>query len=193
MSMAVSHTFQDEWTAARTAGKILDTKYLRVAERREEIITEPQPLPLTTADLIAETAQLWQWPGTQTMAVAQWLFERGLITYPRTAATQIAPAGLVDLRAAVIEYFGIEALSMMVEYILPTQNSDIETCSAKSQRDAHEAIRPTNPSRTPDTLDIPPDPRSQYQLIWQRSLASQMKPARLCRIIVTFENVPDVP
>ena len=187
MSVVVSQTFQDEWTAARSAGNILDTKSLRVAERREKIIIEPQPLPLTTADLIAEAAQLWQWPGTQTMSLAQWLFERGLITYPRTDSTRLSPAAAVDLRAAVLDLFGFESLVSIGEY-LPPQNE-----LTYGSRDAHEAIRPTDSTRSPAALDLPTDQRSLYQLIWQRSLASQMKPARLCRIIVTFENVPDVP
>ncbi len=174
-----SPPFQDEWSAARFAGEILDAKMLRVATRREEIITEPQPTPFTTASLIAEAARCWHWSGTHTMNTAQALYESGWITYPRTDAIWIAPSARVDLRAAVIDQFGHDALD---EILLPSQATD-----NGAAENTHEAIRPANPGQTPDALKETDDQHHLYQLIWQRSLASQMKPARYRRITIGLE------
>ena len=64
---------------------------LRVAEKRQEIVQEDAPPPYTTATLLEDAVQLLGWSAGKVMQVAQLLFEKGLITYPRTDSTHIAP------------------------------------------------------------------------------------------------------
>jgi DNA topoisomerase I len=183
MSLIAGTEFNDEHSAFLAANQIIDDGALQVVSRREEMITEPPPWPHTTADLIAEVAEQWNWTGKQTMMIAQALFEGGLITYPRTDSTRLSPTALVDIRAAVIDNFGMEAISVVRETFI--QGSE----KGANIEDAHEAIRPTDPAHQSQNLDISPDQCTLYRLIWQRTLASQMKPARYQVITVMLENV----
>src|SRR5271166_4279095 len=112
------------------------------------------------------------------MMIAQHLYEGielgdegsvGLITYMRTDSTRVAESALDAARDYIRKKFG--------EPYLPAEA--IRYKSKKDAQDAHEAIRPTDVARTPESLKkyLGPDELKLYKLIWQRFVASQMNPA----------------
>jgi DNA topoisomerase-1 len=114
----------------------------------------------------------------KTMMLAQKLYEGvelgsegsvGLITYMRTDSTRVSDAALVEVRDYVNQQYGANYLPEKAVYYR----------SKKDAQDAHEAIRPTEVSRTPDSLAkyLKPEELKLYRLIWQRFVASQMMPA----------------
>ncbi len=150
----------------------------------ERVITEPPPPPYTTATLLQDAIPRLGWTAAQVMETAQRLFEQGLITYPRTDSTHIAlharQAGEETARAL----FGPRALpSGWKRRLLGwKQNEEAEG--------AHEAIRPTQPSRLPDAVETQqPQDQLLYRLIWQRFIASLMRPAKI-RLIEVEVEVP---
>jgi DNA topoisomerase-1 len=107
---------------------------------------------------------------SQVMRVAQGLYERGYITYMRTDAVVLSDDAMQAVRAAVASEYGPQYLSPQ-----PKQYSS----KVKNAQEAHEAIRPTTPLRSPQQLqgELNAQDLSLYRLIWQRTLASQMADA----------------
>lgn len=147
-----------------------------VVEREERIEEEAPPLPYTTADLLEDAALRLGWTAERTMAAAQSLYERGLITYPRTDSPRVSAEASEQARGVIAERYGAEAWG------------NLSLSTAGGGQDAHEAIRPTDPRRVLDGLDIPPQEQELYQLIWQRFMAAHMRPARLKAVTVTLEK-----
>jgi DNA topoisomerase-1 len=140
----------------------------------------PYP-PFTTSTLQQDASSRLGFSPSRTMQVAQRLYEGvtingesvGLITYMRTDAVQMAPEGIDQARRAIISEFGSD--------YVPEKPRLYQT-KAKNAQEAHEAIRPTDMFRHPDQLKhIEPDQLKLYQLIWRRTLASQMKSAEIAR------------
>jgi DNA topoisomerase-1 len=104
------------------------------------------------------------------MRVAQGLYERGFITYMRTDSVTLSAEALGATRAAVANAYGQQYLSPQ-----PKQYSS----KSKNAQEAHEAIRPTTPYRSPDQVasELNPQDLALYRLVWQRTLASQMADA----------------
>ncbi len=104
------------------------------------------------------------------MRIAQGLYERGFITYMRTDNVVISADALVDVRAEVQKVYG-------QQYLSPTPRT--YASKVKNAQEAHEAIRPSTPMRSPRDLksEFNPQEFSLYELIWQRTLASQMADA----------------
>ncbi len=144
----------------------------------------PAPPPFTTATLQQEAARRLGLSPRRTMALAQRLYEGvdlgeegtvGLVTYVRTDATRLAPAAAEAFRRQAAETFGQALLPEGPNLFPPRPGAQA----------AHEAIRPTDPSRTPELLA----PRFRalrerdlgrlYRLVWERALASQLAPAQL--------------
>ena len=116
------------------------------------------------------------------MQIAQRLYEDGLITYMRTDAVQMAPEGIAMARSVIGKYFG--------EEYLPDKPRIYQT-KAKNAQEAHEAIRPTDMFKRPESLSLDADQAKLYGLIWRRTLASQMKSAEIDRTTVDIAvNVP---
>jgi DNA topoisomerase-1 len=142
-------------------------------ERRRQ----PSP-PFTTSTLQQDASRRLGLSARKTMQLAQKLYEGidlgagsvGLITYMRTDSVQLAEQALSDLRATIRRHYGAQAL--------PEEPRRYRTKS-KNAQEAHEAIRPTDPSRHPDTLraHLAEDLWRLYDLIWRRAVASQMTPA----------------
>jgi DNA topoisomerase-1 len=109
MSTAISQAFGSEQTAHAAAGQLAGGE-LVVASREESIVTEPAPLPYTTAELLADANGRWGWSGEETMAMAQELFAAGWITYPRSDSTRLAPEAIDALRRVVLASYGPDAL-----------------------------------------------------------------------------------
>jgi DNA topoisomerase-1 len=114
------------------------------------------------------------------MHAAQWLFENGLITYPRTDSISIAPEAADEARKMVVLLFGNESLDSGKRW---------DRVQAHSEG-AHEAIRPTAVARLPDQLprEIGEDSRKLYGLIWKRFIAWYMIPAQYRVITVELER-----
>jgi len=140
----------------------------------------PYP-PFTTSTLQQEASSRLGFSPARTMQVAQRLYEGvtvngetvGLITYMRTDAVQMAPEGIEQARRAIAAQFGDD--------YLPEKPRLYQT-KAKNAQEAHEAIRPTDMFGTPDKLKhLDHDQLRLYELIWRRTLASQMKSAEIER------------
>jgi DNA topoisomerase-1 len=134
--------------------------------------------PFITSKLQQEAVRKLHFSARKTMLLAQHLYEGvelgeegsvGLITYMRTDSTRVAEGALAAVRGYIQKLFGND--------YLPAEA--IHYKSKKNAQDAHEAIRPTDVARTPDSLRkvLGADEFKLYKLIWQRFVASQMTPA----------------
>ncbi len=129
--------------------------------------------PFTTSTLQQEAARKLGFTATQTMRVAQGLYEDGRITYMRTDGVQIAGEAIAAVRAVIAEDYGSGT------DVLPAAPRHYAT-KAKNAQEAHEAIRPTELSQRPQKTPVG-DAERLYALIWKRTVASQMASARLER------------
>jgi DNA topoisomerase-1 len=140
------------------------------------------PPPFTTSTLQQEASRKLGFAPAHTMRIAQRLYEGvdiegdtiGLITYMRTDGVQIAPEAITATRRVIGGNYG--------ERYLPGAPRLYQT-KAKNAQEAHEAIRPTDPSRLPAQTRsyLDHDQARLYELIWQRAVASQMESAELER------------
>jgi DNA topoisomerase I len=158
--------------AERSRGATWVVKDVTKSERRRSAAP-----PFTTSTLQQEAARKLGFSSKKTMAVAQQLYEGvdlpgegavGLITYMRTDSVALAQAALDEIAALVRERYGDN-------YVRTTQHKT----KAKSAQEAHEAIRPTETGRTPESLNghLERDQQRLYELIWKRAVASQMAQA----------------
>ncbi|HSQ23058.1 MAG TPA: type I DNA topoisomerase [Pyrinomonadaceae bacterium] len=134
--------------------------------------------PFITSKLQQEASRKLGFPVKRTMMIAQHLYEgveigeegpAGLITYMRTDSTRVGEAALGEVRGFINQQYGANYLP----------EKAVHYRSKKDAQDAHEAIRPTDVTRTPDSLAkyLKPEELKLYRLIWQRFVASQMTPA----------------
>ena len=149
--------------------KTLKSSTWAVTEVHEkETIQKPMD-PFTTSTLQQEANRKLGLATKDTMRVAQKLYEEGFITYMRTDSPSLSAEALDGARKTIAELFGTE--------YLPAQ---ARRYSAKSEsaQEAHEAIRPALPFRSPEATGLSGRERALYELIWKRTLASQMAEAR---------------
>ena len=130
----------------------------------------PAP-PFTTSTLQQEAAHKLGMTVSQTMSVAQRLYENGLITYMRTDSVNLSALCLGASKKYITEVMG-ERYSKTRQY----------HTSSRGAQEAHEAIRPTYMERT--TIDGTPQEKRLYDLIWKRTIASQMSDAEVEKTIV---------
>ena len=123
--------------------------------------------PFMTSTLQQEGGRKLRLSSSQVMRVAQGLYERGFITYMRTDSVTLSAEALQATRQAIESEYGANSLS-------PKPN--VYTSKSKNAQEAHEAIRPTTPFRSPKALEgeLNSQELALYRLIWQRTLASQM-------------------
>ncbi len=133
----------------------------------------PAP-PFTTSTLQQEAAHKLGFPVAQTMLVAQHLYESGLITYMRTDSVNLSQLALGASRDVIGQLMG-------EEYVKTRQYHT----SSKGAQEAHEAIRPTYIDRT-ELDDANPQERRLYDLVWKRTIASQMADAELEKTTATI-------
>ena len=122
--------------------------------------------PFTTSTLQQEAGRKLRFPVSTTMRVAQTLYERGLITYMRTDSTNLSSLAVGTAKKYILEHYG-EAYHHARQY----------KTRSKGAQEAHEAIRPTYIDRT--EIDGTPQEKKLYELIWKRTLASQMAESRV--------------
>lgn len=130
--------------------------------------------PFTTSTLQQEAARKLYFPVGVTMMMAQRLYEAGLITYMRTDSVNLSNEAMAAAEAEIIKSYG-------KEFSKPRNYAT----KSKGAQEAHEAIRPTDMSR--HSVDIDRDQARLYDLIWKRTLASQMSDAQLERTNVKIE------
>jgi DNA topoisomerase-1 len=143
----------------------------------------PSP-PFMTSTLQQEASRKLGFTAQRTMQAAQRLYEGvddqgGLITYMRTDGLSVSPEGIAQAREVIGDRFGPAYVPEQPRYY---------KSKAKNAQEAHEAIRPTNMARAPETLRLDGDLQKLYELIWKRTIASQMESARLDRTTVEIEE-----
>ena len=124
--------------------------------------------PFTTSTLQQEAARKLRMSVSQTMSVAQRLYEHGLITYMRTDSTNLSGLAINTAKKFICDNFG-EEYSKVRQYRTKT----------KGAQEAHEAIRPTYIENT--EIEGTPQEKKLYELIWKRTVASQMADARILK------------
>jgi len=134
----------------------------------KETIQRPME-PFTTSTLQQEANRKLGFATKDTMRVAQKLYEEGFITYMRTDSPSLSVEALNEARSTIASLFGAE--------YLPAQARQYSAKSGSAQ-EAHEAIRPSIPFRGPDAAGLSGREKALYELIWKRTMASQMADAK---------------
>ncbi len=171
--------------AALRATQRLEAGQFHVESVERKRVRRNPPPPFTTSTLQQEASRKLGFGAQQTMRLAQQLYEGidlegesvGLITYMRTDGVQMAREAVFAIRDHVKAVNGPD--------YLPAAPREY-TSKAKNAQEAHEAIRPTDVDRTPDSVArfLNPDQRRLYELVWKRAVASQMQSAELDQVTV---------
>ncbi|PSO57738.1 MAG: type I DNA topoisomerase [Cyanobacteria bacterium QH_9_48_43] len=157
----------------------LADKTWKVSEVDERSTTRKPAPPFITSTLQQEANRKLSLAARETMRTAQSLYEQGYITYMRTDSVHLSEQAIAASRECVQQKYGKEYLSPK-----PRQYST----KSKGAQEAHEAIRPAGASfRTPQETGLQGRERSLYDLIWKRTVASQMAEARLTQISVNVK------
>jgi DNA topoisomerase I len=174
----------DEQTAMRAKSRVEAGRFHVASVEKKRVRRNPYP-PFTTSTLQQEASRKLGFGAQQTMRLAQQLYEgvdidgdvTGLITYMRTDGVQMAREAITAIREHVGATYGAN--------YLPAAPREYQS-RIKNAQEAHEAIRPTDVSRTPDSLArfLSSDQRRLYELIWKRAVASQMQSAELDQVTV---------
>ena len=157
---------------ARGLAAALDGAAFRVASVEEKPYTRRPAPPFMTSTLQQEASRKLRLSSQQTMRVAQRLYENGFITYMRTDSTTLSESALTAARDQARDLYGADSV--------PAEPRRYER-KVKNAQEAHEAIRPAGDRfRTPDEVgrELSGDEQRLYDLIWKRTVASQMADAR---------------
>ena len=147
----------------------------RVGNIDKKAATRCPAAPFTTSTMQQEAARKLHFPVNTTMRVAQSLYEKGLITYMRTDSTNLSKLALGASRDFIVKNFG-ENYSKTRQY----------HTTSKGAQEAHEAIRPTYIGNT--SIEGTPQEQKLYNLIWKRTIASQMADASLLNTNIRIVN-----
>ncbi len=150
----------------------LDGAQLSVSSVEEKPYTRRPYPPFMTSTLQQEAGRKLRFSSERTMSIAQRLYENGYITYMRTDSTTLSASAIDAARNQARQLYG-------EEYVYPTARQ--YTRKVKNAQEAHEAIRPAGDTfATPDAVrrELESDEFRLYELIWQRTVASQMADAR---------------
>ncbi|MBB4287107.1 type I DNA topoisomerase [Roseospira goensis] len=174
----------DEAAARAAEAAIKGTTFSVGKVERKTTRRNPAP-PFTTSTLQQEASRKLYFSASRTMSVAQRLYEGvalggetvGLITYMRTDGVQMAPEAIEGTRSAIARDYGTRYLP---------DSPRVYKTKAKNAQEAHEAIRPTDPGRTPAMVApyVTKEQLALYELIWKRTVASQMASAELDQVAV---------
>ena len=159
--------------------KVVESAQYYVDDIKKGERTKKAPLPFTTSTLQQEASKVLNFATQKTMRIAQQLYEGidikgsgtvGVITYLRTDSTRISAEADANAREYIAQNYGENYVSAVAK----------KADDGKKIQDAHEAIRPTDITRTPATLkdSLTRDQFRLYQLIWKRFAASRMNPAK---------------
>ena len=172
-------------TAIKSA---LEGRDFRIASIEKKAAKRNPYPPFTTSTVQMDASRKLGFSAKQTMQIAQRLYEGvdiggetvGLITYMRTDGVQIVPEAVSQIRDVISSEYGKQYTPFAREY----------KTKAKNAQEAHEAIRPTDPRRKPDQVRkyLEKDQAALYDLIWKRTIASQMAPADFEQTAVEIET-----
>ncbi len=163
-------------TAAELAVQAVNSRQFSVHSVEAKPATRNPYAPFMTSTLQQEASRKFGFGAKATMNAAQRLYEAGLITYMRTDGIDMAPEAVAAARAEIGKRFG-------AAYVPDAPR--IYKNKAKNAQEAHECIRPTDMAADPESLRLADaDQRRLYDLIWKRTLASQMAAARMERTTV---------
>lgn len=146
----------------------------KVASLDKKPLKKSPSAPFTTSTLQQEASRKLYFSVSRTMQVAQRLYEQGLITYMRTDSVNLSSEAMKDAESAIASQYGDD-------YVQP-RNYNSKT---KGAQEAHEAIRPTDFTRS--EVSVERDQARLYDLIYKRTIASQMSDAQLERTLVKIE------
>ncbi|HRX84802.1 MAG TPA: type I DNA topoisomerase [Phycisphaerae bacterium] len=167
----------DETTAQRLADHLRGAEFT-VSDVAEKPFTSRPYAPFITSTLQQEAGRKLRFSAQRTMRVAQNLYENGYITYMRTDSTQLSTQAIDAARNQIRALYGDDYLPDSPRHY---------TSKSKNAQEAHEAIRPAGDAmRTPKSLagELESDALKLYELIWKRTVASQMKDAHGLRTSV---------
>lgn len=177
-----------EGEAKKAVSRIEGQNFTVQTVEKKQVKRNPAP-PFITSTLQQEASRKLNFGATQTMRTAQKLYEGvdiggetvGLITYMRTDGITLSGQAIAQARHVIEERFGADYLP---------KSPRAYKSKAKNAQEAHEAIRPTNLSRTPDSVRkyLDADQAALYDLIWKRTLACQMESAVLDQVGVDIAN-----
>ena len=174
----------DETTATALAAA-LQAAAFRVDQVEARPYTRRPYEPFRTTTLQQEAGRKLGFTSQRTMSVAQELYEKGFITYMRTDSVTLADSAIAAARDQVEQLFG-------ARYLPPKPR--IYASKVKNAQEAHEAIRPAGDVFThPDATGLSGDAHRLYQLIWMRTLASQMADAKGEQVSVAISAAPTAP
>jgi DNA topoisomerase-1 len=171
----------DEAAAGQLAERLRSATF-RVATLEDKPYTSRPYPPFTTSTLQQEANRKLGFTARRTMQVAQSLYENGHITYMRTDSTSLASVAVGSSRELVAREYGAE--------YLPASPRLYQT-KVRNAQEAHEAIRPAgHPFELPDQLrgELSLDEFKLFDMIWKRTIASQMADARGHRLVITIEG-----
>ena len=176
-------------TKALAAKAQVEASAFSVTSVERKRVRRNPPAPFTTSTLQQEASRKLGFGAQHTMRLAQGLYEgadidgeaTGLITYMRTDGVQMAGEAIAAARTHIKDEYGPK--------YLPGQAREY-TSKAKNAQEAHEAIRPTDFDRTPDSVAryLNPEQKRLYELIWKRAVASQMQSAELDQVTVELAD-----
>ncbi|MDV7141935.1 type I DNA topoisomerase [Tropicimonas sp. TH_r6] len=167
-------------TAAEMAVQAINSRDLTISAVEAKPASRNPSAPFMTSTLQQEASRKFGMGARQAMNAAQRLYEAGLITYMRTDGIDMAPEAVSAARDAIAARYG-------KEYVPASPR--IYKNKAKNAQEAHECIRPTDMTRDAASLRVSePDQRKLYDLIWKRTLASQMEAAKMERTTVDIAS-----
>ncbi len=149
--------------------------YFKVEDLQKKPAKKSPAPPFTTSTLQQEASRKLYFPVAKTMLIAQRLYEAGLITYMRTDSVNLSEDAKNAAQEEIIKSYG-EAYSKPRNF----------KTKSKGAQEAHEAIRPTHMDQHTVSVDF--DQNRLYELIWKRTLASQMSEAQLERTVAKISN-----
>jgi DNA topoisomerase-1 len=175
--------------AAQRAKAAVEAGSFAVASVERRRVKRHPSAPFTTSTLQQEASRKLGFGAQATMRLAQQLYEGidiegdtvGLITYMRTDGVQMAREAVTAIRDHIRTSYG-------TDYVPGSPRE--YTSKAKNAQEAHEAIRPTDVSRTPESVAryLKPEQRRLYELVWKRAVASQMQSAELDQVTVEIAD-----
>ena len=169
--------------AASLAVHAVSSRALSVGSVEAKPATRNPSAPFMTSTLQQEASRKFGFGARQTMSTAQRLYEAGHITYMRTDGIDMAPEAVSAARSVIGDRYGADYLP---------DAPRVYKNKAKNAQEAHECIRPTDMAKDPASLKVSePDQRKLYELIWKRTIASQMAAARMERTTVDITSADD--
>lgn len=168
--------------AANAAVKRIEAKDLSVQKIERKQSKRNPYAPFITSTLQQEASRKIGFGAQKTMRAAQKLYEAGLITYMRTDGITLSGEAIAQTRSQIEKDFGSSYVP---------QSPRAYKSKVKNAQEAHEAIRPTTMSRTPQKVNIGEDENKLYNLIWKRTMACQMESAILDQVAITISDGTD--